>query len=80
MTAILTHHNRPIAGIVDDLEREDDKRGFERDETDNHHRLGEYLLRAVREADARIPVERRAPRTVAQMRARLTAHAGTEAA
>ncbi|MEU5599200.1 hypothetical protein [Streptomyces sp. NPDC020298] len=36
-------------------------------------RLGEHLLTVVREQDARIPAERRAPRTVAEMRARLAA-------
>ncbi|WP_031511046.1 hypothetical protein [Streptomyces megasporus] len=73
---------RPAAGIVDDLERDDDRRGFERDETDNHHRhLGAELLRRVREADARVPAERRAPRTVAEKLARLAAAtAGTEVA
>lgn len=73
MTAILAHRARPQAGIVEDLEREDNERGYERDETDNYHRLGAYLLRLVREADASVPAERRAPRTAAEMRARLTA-------
>ncbi|MGK5497558.1 hypothetical protein [Streptomyces sp. URMC 125] len=74
MTAILTRTaSRPQAGLLEDMEREDNRRGFERDETDNHHRLGTELLRRVRAADARIPAERRAPRTVAQMRARLAA-------
>ncbi|MEU5836379.1 hypothetical protein ABZ820_22295 [Streptomyces diacarni] len=35
-------------------------------------RLGEHLLDAVRAQDARIPAERRAPRTVAEMRARIS--------
>ncbi|MEU3521995.1 hypothetical protein ABZ770_43360 [Streptomyces sp. NPDC006654] len=45
-----------------------------------HRRLGQHLLAVVREQDARIPAERRAPRTVAEMRARLAASvsAGTE--
>ncbi|MEU6709592.1 hypothetical protein [Streptomyces wuyuanensis] len=32
-----------------------------------HHRLGEHLARAVREADARIPAERRTRRTLQEM-------------
>ncbi|MFF3312960.1 hypothetical protein [Streptomyces sp. NPDC002952] len=39
--------------------------------TDAERRLGEYLLRMVREQDARIPFERRAPRTLADMQARM---------
>jgi hypothetical protein len=39
--------------------------------TDAERRLGEYLLRMVREQDARIPYERRAPRTLADMQARM---------
>ncbi|MGY4983932.1 hypothetical protein ACWCYL_43615 [Streptomyces sp. 900105755] len=38
-----------------------------------HRRLGQHLLAIVREQDARIPAGRRAPRTVAEMRARLAA-------
>ncbi|WP_329043490.1 hypothetical protein OHT61_32250 (plasmid) [Streptomyces sp. NBC_00178] len=34
-------------------------------------RLGSHLIRVVREADARIPEGRRAPRTAAEMRARI---------
>ncbi|MEU5314424.1 hypothetical protein [Streptomyces sp. NPDC021562] len=40
---------------------------------DANRRLGQHLLAVVREQDARIPAERRAPRTVAEMRARLAA-------
>ncbi|MGW2964958.1 hypothetical protein ACWDGI_41835 [Streptomyces sp. NPDC001220] len=40
---------------------------------DANRRLGEHLLAVVREQDARIPAGRRAPRTVAEMRARLAA-------
>lgn len=36
-------------------------------------RLGQHLRAVIREQDARIPAERRAPRTVAEMRARLAA-------
>ncbi|MER6466433.1 hypothetical protein ABT278_39030 [Streptomyces sp. NPDC001228] len=47
-----------------------------------NRRLGQHLLAVVRQQDARIPAHRRAPRTVAEMRARLAAAgavpAGTE--
>ncbi|MGW0573021.1 hypothetical protein [Streptomyces tauricus] len=39
--------------------------------TDAERRLGQHLLDVVRRQDAAIPAERRAPRTVAEMRARL---------
>ncbi|MGY4928541.1 hypothetical protein [Streptomyces sp. 900105755] len=42
-----------------------------------NRRLGQHLLAVVREQDARIPAERRAPRTVAEMRARLAAAGAT---
>ncbi|TRO56216.1 hypothetical protein [Streptomyces sp. IB201691-2A2] len=42
---------------------------------DANRRLGAHLLEVVRRQDAAIPAERRAPRTVAQMQARLTAAA-----
>ncbi|MPY36719.1 hypothetical protein FNH09_37530 [Streptomyces adustus] len=46
--------------------------------TDEAHRsLGQHLLAIVREQDARIPAEGRAPRTVAEMRARLAAAGAT---
>ncbi|MFI6254356.1 hypothetical protein [Streptomyces sp. NPDC051016] len=38
-----------------------------------NQRLGQHLLAVVRAQDARIPADRRAPRTVAEMRARLAA-------
>jgi hypothetical protein len=38
---------------------------------DANRRLGAHLMEVVRRQDAAIPAERRAPRTVAQMRARL---------
>ncbi|MEV5177128.1 hypothetical protein AB0L10_40080 [Streptomyces flaveolus] len=41
--------------------------------TEPHAALGAHLLAAVRAQDAVIPAHRRAPRTVAEMRARLTA-------
>ncbi|MGW1534465.1 hypothetical protein [Streptomyces aureus] len=40
---------------------------------DAHRRLGQHLLAVVREQDDRIPYGRRAPRTLAEMRARLAA-------
>ncbi|MFE7935656.1 hypothetical protein ACFU6S_44440 [Streptomyces sp. NPDC057456] len=40
---------------------------------DADHRLGQHLLNVVRRQDAAIPAFRRAPRTVAEMRARLAA-------
>ncbi|MFE2383172.1 hypothetical protein [Streptomyces misionensis] len=39
--------------------------------TEPHLALGAHLLAAVRAQDAAIPAERRAPRTVSEMRARL---------
>ncbi len=62
-----TTHLAARAGTVDDIRREDDDRGYERDETDAHHRLGRLLLRMVREADAGVPAERRARRSLAEM-------------
>ncbi|MEU4878299.1 hypothetical protein [Streptomyces sp. NPDC021608] len=43
---------------------------------DANRRLGQHLRNVVRRQDAAIPIDRRAPRTVAEMRARL-AQAGT---
>ncbi|GGZ96811.1 hypothetical protein GCM10010371_65920 [Streptomyces subrutilus] len=63
MTTTLT----PCAGKIDDIRREDDSRGYERDETDCLHQLGTLLLRMVRTDDARIPDGRRARRTLAEM-------------
>ncbi|MFF4542191.1 hypothetical protein [Streptomyces aureus] len=40
---------------------------------DANRRLGRHLLAAVRDQDIRISAERRAPRTLAEMRARLAA-------
>lgn len=63
MTATLT----PRAGKIDDIRREDDSRGYERDETDSLHQLGTLLLTMVKRDDARIPDGRRARRTLAEM-------------
>ncbi|WP_206308772.1 hypothetical protein [Streptomyces sp. A1136] len=63
MTATLT----PRAGKIDDIRREDDSRGYERDETDSLHQLGTLLLTMAERDDARIPAGRRARRTLAEM-------------
>ncbi|MFE4018560.1 hypothetical protein ACFXPZ_14220 [Streptomyces sp. NPDC059101] len=48
-------------------------RGYDRScgTKDANHRLGAHLLHAVRQADSHIPAGHRAPRTVAEMRARI---------
>lgn len=48
-------------------------------EQDANRRLGQHLLDVVRRQDAAIPVGRRAPRTVADMRARQIAASGQQA-
>ncbi|MGW4506867.1 hypothetical protein ACWENO_19755 [Streptomyces sp. NPDC004436] len=48
MTATLT----PRAGKIDDIRREDDSRGYERDETDSLHQLGTLLLMMAERDDA----------------------------
>ncbi|WP_435059735.1 hypothetical protein [Streptomyces sp. bgisy060] len=53
-----------------------DESGPERDETSSRQRLGSLLRRMTAEADARIPAERRAPRTAAERRARINRAAG----
>ncbi|MFB7260638.1 hypothetical protein ACFCXH_00485 [Streptomyces nojiriensis] len=63
MTATLTPH----AGKIDDIRREDDFRGYERDETDSLHQVGTLLLTMAERDDARIPEGRRARRTLAEM-------------
>ncbi|MEU9418401.1 hypothetical protein [Streptomyces sp. NPDC048272] len=63
MTATLT----PRAGKIDDIRREDDSRGYERDETDSLHQVGTLLLTMAERDDARIPEGRRARRTLAEM-------------
>ncbi|MFJ1930418.1 MULTISPECIES: hypothetical protein [unclassified Streptomyces] len=62
----------PRAGTIEDIEREDDRKGYEPEEV-AHQRLGTLLIRMVRETDARVPAGRRAPRTVAEMRAQINA-------
>ncbi|MER5200512.1 hypothetical protein ACWD3J_44135 [Streptomyces sp. NPDC002755] len=46
---------------------------------DAHRRLGQHLLDVVRRQDAAVPAGRRAPRTVAEMRARQIAASGQQA-
>lgn len=57
----------PRAGKIDDIRREDDSRGYERDETDSLHQVGTLLLTMAEQDDARIPEGRRARRTLAEM-------------
>ncbi|MET9466599.1 hypothetical protein ABZY44_17680 [Streptomyces sp. NPDC006544] len=57
----------PQAGIYDDMERDDNRRGFERDETDANKALGQLLHRMAGEHDLRIPAHRRVRRTLADM-------------
>lgn len=55
----------PRAGIFDDMEGEDDRRGFERDETDTFHQLVRHL---VADGDRRADLAgRRARRKLAEM-------------
>ncbi|MGW7109337.1 hypothetical protein ACWGHU_24585 [Streptomyces xanthophaeus] len=63
MTATLA----PRAGKIDDIRREDDSRGYERDETDSLHQVCTLLLTMAERDDARIPESRRARRTLAEM-------------
>ncbi|MGW9314846.1 hypothetical protein ACWGSB_21110 [Streptomyces albidoflavus] len=63
----------PLGGFYEDMEKEDNDRGPEPDETEGQQRLGRHLRRVIRQQDAAIPVHRRAPRTLAQMKARLGA-------
>ncbi|MCX4451545.1 hypothetical protein [Streptomyces sp. NBC_01789] len=63
MTTTLTL--APRAGGIDDIRREDDNRGYERDETDQHHQLVDRL---VADGDTRARTAgRRARRTLTEM-------------
>lgn len=62
MTATLP----PRAGKIDDIRREDDSKGLERDD-DAYHQLGQALLAMADTEDARIPAGRRARRTLTEM-------------
>ncbi|WP_392900806.1 hypothetical protein [Streptomyces sp. LN699] len=57
----------PRAGTIDDIRREDEDRGYERDESDSLHQVGTLLLAMAEGDDARIPEGRRARRTLAEM-------------
>lgn len=61
----------PLGGFYEDMEKEDNDRGPEPDETEGQQRLGRFLRRVIRQQDAAIPAHRRAPRTLAEMTARL---------
>ena len=55
----------PRAGVIDDIRREDDRKGYERDETDTFHQLVDHL---VDDGDTRARTAgRRARRTLAEM-------------
>ncbi|MEU2770515.1 hypothetical protein ABZ628_27800 [Streptomyces diastaticus] len=72
----------PLGGFYEDMEQmeqEDNDLGPMPDETEGQQRLGRYLRRVIRQQDAAIPAHRRAPRTLAEMQARLgTAQPGYE--
>lgn len=69
----------PLGGFYEDMEQEDNDLGPMPDETEGQQRLGEHLRRVIRQQDAAIPAHRRAPRTLAEMTARLrTAQPGFE--
>ncbi|MFI5621486.1 hypothetical protein [Streptomyces sp. NPDC051567] len=57
MTTTLT----PRAGTIDDIESGDDARGYERDETDNFHRL---VRRLVADGDQRAATAGRRARLI----------------
>ncbi|MFC0602262.1 hypothetical protein [Streptomyces palmae] len=60
---------RPTNGVIDDIEREDDQRGYE---TEPEAALGDLLRRLVREGDAKAArAGRRTPRILAEMQPRL---------
>ncbi|MGW9423796.1 hypothetical protein ACWGSU_20845 [Streptomyces koyangensis] len=61
----------PLGGFYEDMEQEDNDLGPMPDETEGQQRLGRHLRRVIRQQDAAIPTDRRAPRTLAEMKARL---------
>ncbi|MGW7318310.1 hypothetical protein [Streptomyces sp. NPDC054865] len=63
MTTTLT----PRAGKIDDIRREEEDRGYERDETDSLHQVGTLLLTMAEQDDTRIPEGRKARRSLAEM-------------
>lgn len=66
MSIVRTPTASPInAGVIDDIESEDDARGPEPEE--HHGAAADLMLRMSRHTDNRIPPERRARRTLGQM-------------
>ncbi|MEV4333474.1 hypothetical protein AB0K02_23520 [Streptomyces sp. NPDC049597] len=66
MSIVRTPTALPInAGVIDDIESGDDARGPEPEE--HHGAAADLMLRMSRQADNRIPPERRARRTLGQM-------------
>jgi hypothetical protein len=55
----------PRAGVVDDIESEDDAKGYEPEQA--NRQLGVLLTRMVRQADDRVPGDLRARRTLQEM-------------
>ncbi|MET9097149.1 hypothetical protein ABZX72_34295 [Streptomyces cyaneofuscatus] len=65
MTSIASTLTAPRAGLADDMTRDDNRRGFERDETDQFHQLVRQL---VDDGDDRAAsAGRRARRTLQEM-------------
>ncbi|MFF9638811.1 hypothetical protein ACF1D2_30055 [Streptomyces bacillaris] len=65
MTSIASILDAPRAGLADDMTRDDNRRGFERDETDQFHQLVRQL---VNDGDDRAAAAgRRARRTLQEM-------------
>ncbi|MFF0338090.1 hypothetical protein ACFYUM_36550 [Streptomyces fimicarius] len=65
MTSIASTLSAPRAGLADDMTRDDNRRGFERDETDTFHQLVKQL---VDDGDQRAATAgRQALRTVQEM-------------
>ncbi|MDX2921897.1 hypothetical protein [Streptomyces sp. NE06-03C] len=65
MTSIASNLSAPRAGLADDMTRDDNRRGFERDETDTFHQLVQQL---VDDGDDRAAAAgRQARRTYAEM-------------
>ncbi|MEU5372473.1 hypothetical protein ABZ362_26485 [Streptomyces sp. NPDC005951] len=65
MTSIASTLSAPRAGLADDMTRDDNRRGFERDETDTFHQLVQQLV--VDGDDRAAAAARRARRTLQEM-------------
>lgn len=65
MTSIASTLSAPRAGLADDMTRDDNRRGFERDETDTFHQLVQQLV--VDGDDRAAAAGRRARRTLQEM-------------